>query len=86
MTDRAVEHGVWRAPDGSIGYVFANVSEQPVCFEVELSSYDMEARICDVERVVDGVREDWLGAVHLPRREEMSMAPLSVTVVEVKPH
>ena len=84
VRDRAVQHAAWRGRDGSIGYVFANVSEEPVSFEVELSDYGMAALAYDVERVVDGVREVWLHAVALPRQERLDMAPLSVVLIVVR--
>ncbi len=83
VQDWAVQHGAWRGPDGSIGHVFANVSEEPVSFEVELSDYGLAAPAYDVQRITDGRREEWLQAVALPRRERLDLAPLSVTVVIV---
>ena len=55
-------------------------------FDVELSGYGLGAAVYDVERVTDGMREDWLGAVRLPRRERMVMAPLSVVLVDIMAH
>ena len=83
VQDRAVQHAAFRAADGTIGYFFVNVSEEPVSFEVELSDYGAGALSYDVDRVTDGVREAWLRDVNLPRRERVDMAALSVVVVEV---
>jgi hypothetical protein len=84
VEDWAVQHSAWRGRDGTIGYLFVNVSEEPVGFDVDLSAYGREAETFDVERVTDGVRQAWLRAVPLPRRERIEMEPLSVMLVEVK--
>jgi len=84
VQDRAVQHAAWRGPDGSIGTVFANISEEPVGFEVELPDYGLGAEAYDVTRFTDGVREDWLRGVALPRRERIEIEPLSVAVVVVR--
>ena len=84
VRDAAVQHAVWRGPEGTIGYVFANVSEEPVTFEVELSSYCAEPGSYDVDRVTDGEREAWLRATSLPRRVSLALQPLSVMLVEVR--
>ncbi len=79
IRDVAVEHGAWRAADGSIGYLFANVSQQPVTFDVALAG-PASAR---VEQVVDGQRSVLHPRAALPLRHTMAMAPLSVTMIEV---
>jgi hypothetical protein len=84
VEDTAVQHSSWRGPDGTVAHIFANVSEQPVAFEVELPAYGDGPGPVDVDRVVDGVREPWLRAAALPARGRLDMAPLSVTLVEVR--
>ena len=86
VQDRAVQHGVWRGPDGAIGYVFVNVSEVPVSFDVELADYGVGAQRYDVVRFTNGLRESWLHDVALPRRERLEMDPLVVVLLEVRPH
>jgi hypothetical protein len=84
VRDRAVQHAAWRGPDGSIGTVFVNISEEKVAFDVKLSGYGLAAKTFDVERITDGTRKKWLKAVRLPRTEQIRMEPLSVTLVIVK--
>ena len=86
VRDRAVQHSAWRGRDGSVGYFFVNVSEDPVDFDVELSAYGTPGVTYDVERITDGVRELWFAATALPRRVQISMAPLSLLLVEVRQH
>ena len=85
VRDHAVQHAAFRGRNGAIGLFFVNVSEDAVSFEVVMSAYGMAADRFDVERVSDGERQVWFSAVELPRRERIDMAPLSVTVVEIKP-
>jgi hypothetical protein len=84
IQDYAVQHSAWRARDGMIGYFFANVSQEPVEFDVELSSYSKGIVRYDVDAVRDGMRTTWLKKVELPSRQRLRMEPLSVTIVEVK--
>ena len=83
VADRAVQHAAWRGPDGSIGIVFVNISEEAVAFDVELPAYGMDGEAFDVDRITDGERERWLSSVALPRTEGIDMAPLSVVLVHV---
>jgi len=86
VRDRAVQHGVFRGPDGSIAYVLANASEEPVAFDVELSGHGADAATFDVRQIIDGEpAADRLHNVSLPRREHLEMKPLSVTVFIVTP-
>jgi hypothetical protein len=80
VEDAAVQRGVFRGPDGSVAYFFANVSEDSVSFDVELSAYGDGAAFV-VERFTDGEREEWLEGAELPRRERLVMNPLSVVVL-----
>ena len=84
VQDRAVQHSAWRGRDGSIGYVFVNISEDAVAFDVELSAHGAEAEAYDVERITDGTSDKWLEGVSLPRRERIEMEPLSVVLVVVR--
>ena len=85
VQDRAVQQAAFRGRDGAIGCFFVNVSEDAVSFEVVVSAYGMEADRFDVDRISDGERQAWLNGAELPRRERIDMAPLSVTVVEIRP-
>ena len=86
VQDRSVQHSAWRGRDGSIGYIFVNVSEAPVQCEFELSAYDMQAGAYDVDRLLDGAPERLMVAAALPQRVPMEMPPLSVALVRVRPH
>lgn len=88
VQDRAVQHSAWRGPDGTIAYFFINVSEEPVTFDVELSAYagnrvQEQERLYNVDRVIDGKREQWFAGISLPRCEKIEMEPLSVILVEI---
>ncbi|MBU2496057.1 MAG: hypothetical protein KJ935_06150 [Candidatus Omnitrophica bacterium] len=85
VQDYAVQHATFRGRDGRIGYIFVNISEESVTFEVELSGYKTPSKIFDVQRITDGAPESWLKSTSLPRREKLSMQPLSVVLVEIKP-
>jgi hypothetical protein len=85
VRDRAVQHAAFRGRDGSIGYIFINVSETLVGFAVELSDYGLGAGAYTVERFTDGARETWLTGVPLPRSERIEMPALSVLLVVVRP-
>jgi len=86
VTDRAVQHASWRGRDGTVATVFVNISEEPVSFDVELSTYRDEPRPCDVDLTVDGERRNWLRAAALPLTERIDMTPLSVVLVEIREH
>ena len=83
VQDRSVQHAVFRGRDGAIGYIFANISEDSVSFEVVLSAYGMDAERFDIVRHTDGEKEGWHKGIGLPRHVSIEMAPLSVMVVEV---
>ena len=85
VTDCAVQHSAWRAADGTVGYIFANVSQEPVTFNFALSAHAPGKQSCRVEIVTDGKRRVLHKSKCLPCRQKVSMAPLSVTVIEVKP-
>ena len=86
VQDRAVQHAAYRARDGKIGYVFANVSEEAVGFDVELSDYGADAESYDADFVMDGARERRLSNVQLPCVQRIEMPPLSVVLIEVNGH
>jgi hypothetical protein len=86
VRDRAVQHAAFRGRDGALGYIFINVSEAPVTFDVELSDYGLGAGAYTVERFTDGARETWLTGVSLPRTERIEMPPLSVLMLVVRPN
>jgi len=83
VKDYAVQHSAWRSREGKIGYFFANISQEAVEFEVELSSYSQEEHAYDVESVTDGKRASLGERIKLPSRQRFRLEPLSVTLVEV---
>jgi hypothetical protein len=85
VRDRAVQNAAFRARDGSVGLIFLNISEEPVSFDVELSDYGGGAAAYDVEAYIDGAREERHRGVALPRAEHLDMAPLSVTLITLRP-
>ena len=84
VEDAAVQHSAWRGRDGSIGYIFANVSEEAVEFDVALSAYQLTATRYRVERVSDGVSTVVHADTALPLTEHLCLKPLSVTLIVVK--
>jgi len=84
VRDYAVQHSAWRAMDGTIGYFFINISQEPVEFDVVISSYGRDDRLYDVDTIVDGSRSPLLRKATLPSLEHFRTEPLSVTVVEVR--
>ncbi len=83
VRDYAVQHSAWRARDGSIGYIFANVSEDPVEIDVELGAYSKESQLYNVDAIIDGTRTPCKKMTRLPYRQHFRMEPLSVMLVEV---
>lgn len=80
-TDAAVQHSAWRAEDGSLAWVFANVTQEPVAFDVTLDpAGDADSR-WDVEVRANGVTCTSERGVSLPRSMSLQMEPLSVIVV-----
>jgi len=86
VRDDAVQQAVWRGPDGSLGCVFVNVSEEAVEFEVTLSDYGWDRAAYDVDRVTNGESEEWLRGVALPRGERLELGALTVVLLRVRPH
>jgi hypothetical protein len=84
VVDDAVQHSAWRAEDGTIGYIFVNVSQEPVAFDFRLSAYTAGGRDCRVEIVTNGKRRVLYRRRRLPCRQTLRMQPLSVALVEVK--
>ena len=84
VMDVAVECSAWRAPDGNIGYLFVNVTEDRVVFEVTLGSRDADGCLHDVDVVTNGRRERWLSGARLPATRAMDLGPLSVCLVECR--
>lgn len=98
VTDRAVQHGVWRAEDGTIGYIFVNVSQEPVAFDVELSAYGAKARdpkrdtsrlgtpsAYEIVQTVNGKRTRLSSPAKLPLKRRIELDGLSVMLVEIAP-
>ncbi len=85
VRDYAVQHGSFRARDGSIGHFFVNVSPEPQEFDAPLLPPDGEAQTYDVDAVTDGQRRPLRRSVQLPVIEHVRLEPLSVLLLEVKP-
>lgn len=83
VKDYVVQHGSFRAPDGTVGHIFVNVSQDVREFDVALPSYDGMAKPCNIDSVRDGQRSMLRRAVKLPVTEHIRMEPLSVLVLEV---
>jgi hypothetical protein len=84
VVDYAVQHSAWRSRDGMIGYFFANVSQEPVEFDVELSSYSRSMGAYDVNMTAEGRQTSLLKRVQLPSKYRLHMEPLSVSLIEVR--
>jgi len=84
VTDRAVQHSAWRAPDETIGFLFVNVSREKVGFDVRLSAYGAKGP-ADADIITDGRRRRLFRSRRLPAKQRVHMAPLSVTLIEITP-
>lgn len=83
VRDKAVQHSVWRAQDGTIGYLFVNICEEEVKFEVELSPCAPEARHYELTTIRNGVSKD-KRVITLPCKEQVEMEPLSIVLIEIR--
>jgi hypothetical protein len=84
VRDYAVQHGSFRALDGSLGHIFVNVSQEAQEFDVVLPAYDEADRVYQVDAVVDGQRSTLRTGVALPAHEHLRLEPLSVTLLECR--
>ena len=82
VTAAAVQHSAWRAADGSLAWIFANVSDAPVRFDVDLSPAGGPKAGWTLTRNTDGKRRALRRAAALPLKTRLSMPPLSVTIIE----
>jgi len=82
VTDDAVQHSAWRAADDTLAWIFVNISRKPVRFDVVLSdpSNSSTPRRITISR--DSKRSVVTESARLPRKTRVSMAPLSVVVLE----
>ncbi len=85
VRDYAVQHGSFRALDGTIGHVFVNVSPEVQEFEVTLPAYEPTTEGWNVDSVTDGERQALRRDVRLPITEQVRMEPLSVLLLEAGP-
>lgn len=85
VRDRVVQGSAWRSEDGCIGYLFANISQQPVSFQVQVAAHADPPSLWDLELVSDGQRNCLQKGVTLPCPLEVTMEPLSILLVEGKP-
>jgi hypothetical protein len=85
VQDYAVQHGSFRAMDGTVGHIFVNVSQEVQQLDVALPAYGETADVWDVDAVVDGERRALRRGVTLPVTESVRMEPLSVLLIEVSP-
>lgn len=85
VTDHAVQHSAWRAADGTIGYILANISLAPVEVSIRLATYDESSPHGDADIIHDGRRKPLFRQRRLPRQQKIQMPPLSVTVIEITP-
>ena len=83
INDVAVEHSVWRGPDGSIAYLFVNVSEEAVSFDVKLSAHDLDGPTFDITWSRDVNVETSFHSTQLPRAESVEIPPLSIVLAKI---
>ncbi len=82
VTDRAVQHSAWSGPDGTLAYLFVNIADQPMEFDVVLGEGVVTTAPWHCCRTVDGERQE-AGQRYLPVTERVRLAPLSVTMLEL---
>jgi len=83
VEDAAVEHSSWRAPDGDLGYLFVNVSEETVEFDAPIGSNVASQGAVDVSEVRDGRRVPLHRDTRLPFVQPIRLEPLSTLLLEV---
>ena len=84
LKDKCIQHSKWCSKDGDIGYLFVNISEDRVEFDLEITRSDSIDKKYNIEKIVNSQRSIFLKDTQLPVLHKLSMEPLSVVVVEVK--
>jgi len=83
LTETSILCSAWRSMDNSIGYMFTNISNNPVEFEWEISSHDLNLGDYFVYSVRDGVYSIISEKTPLPRVEKTRIKPNEVLLVAV---
>lgn len=84
IQDYAVQHGSFRAMDGTIGHIFVNVSQEVREFDVTLTPHGETGDAYDIDSVTDGQRKAIGRQVQLPATERLRIEPLSLLLIEVR--
>jgi hypothetical protein len=80
VKDAAIQHAAFIGRDGSVGYFFINISEEPVSFTVTFSRNGLMRHEVVLDEFVDGVKKGKNARVRLPHRRRITMRPLSIIV------
>ena len=85
VTDSALQRGAWRAEDGSVAFVFANTTEEPVSFtwHFDAAQYDLPASALTSRRVTETSESDWTPAEGTFDKT-MALDPVAVEAVVLR--
>ncbi len=83
LTESSVLNSAWKSPKNSIGYIFVNISDEPVVFEWEISPHDLNLGKYDVYSVRDGTYSVVFKETVLPRTEKTRIEPNEILLVAV---
>ena len=83
-TDWAVQHSAWRADDGSLVWIFANVSPEAVGFDLRLADVEEAAGGWDVVADTDGEKHEIAFGGEFPMCVRLEMEAHSVTTVRAR--
>jgi hypothetical protein len=85
--NQAVEASAWQALDNSVGYIFCNISHDPVSFEVPLTTniWNNANRIFSVEQYSNGVVRPFVSGKVITNNLVLHMNPLDVAIVAIIP-
>jgi hypothetical protein len=83
LREPSILSSAWKSSSNSIGYVFANISDEPVAFNWEILPHDLNLNYYTVYYVRDGIYSLIFEKAHLPRIERIRMKPREILLVAV---
>jgi hypothetical protein len=82
-TEPVVTHSVWRSPEGKVGNVLANFSDETAGFEIELRPYDLPGRVFRADVVTEKGKRVLCERETLPRKFTREIGSREVMLIEV---
>jgi hypothetical protein len=83
LMEPSILSSAWKSSSNSIGYIFANICDKPVAFDLEILPHDLNLNYYTVYCVRDGVYSLIYEKTHLPRIERIHMKPREIQLVAV---